>query len=96
MSQNFKIFMRTQMGVLNGFLNLKQVNNELMGNINFNGKSYEFRNGKINGNNFEFSGMLKVFLKKINYKAIGEINNKNIIININTNMGSFKIEGEKI
>ena len=96
MNQNFKIFMRTQMGVLNGFLNLKQVNNELMGNINFNGKSYEFRNGKINGNNFEFSGILKVFLKKINYNAIGEINNKNITININTNMGSFKIEGEKI
>lgn len=96
MNQNFKIFMRTQMGVLNGFLNLKQVNNELMGNINFNGKSYEFRNGKINGNNFEFSGIFKVFLKKINYNAIGEINNKNITININTNMGSFKIEGEKI
>lgn len=96
MNDTYKIYANTPMGMIKGLLKLETVNNELTGNISFDGKSFDFKNGRYDKNKFSFNGVFKIYFKKINYSANGEINGDDISIFINTSIGNFKIDGKKI
>ncbi|MDD2417410.1 MAG: hypothetical protein PHR18_00640 [Oscillospiraceae bacterium] len=55
-----------------------------------------FSDGIINGNHFEFSGIIQKFIFKIQYTARGDITQDRLTAEANTKHGVFKITGERI
>lgn len=53
----------------------------------------KFINGKINGDDFEFLGEIKMLLIKIYYFVKGILNNNKLIVFVNINYGIFFVIG---
>lgn len=95
MKENYKLKMIVGKKVYYGKMILNIEGNTISGILESKDIVTNFENGKISDNKIEFSGSLKMFLIRIHYKAIGEINGNEIHINVNTNRGKFEITGVK-
>jgi hypothetical protein len=88
--------MKTPFGIQQGRITFIINGESLTGVLEGMGAKSKFINGKINGNNFEFSGEIKTFLARIQYSAKGTLNDSMLIASVNTNHGTFSVTGNLI
>ena len=96
MNGTFKISLATPMGRKNGTISLAEEDGALVGSLRALGHENPIKNGKVSGNNFEFSGALKTGFGKIEYSAVGMINGDILTANAKTKYGIMKINGTRI
>ncbi|WP_026887078.1 hypothetical protein [Clostridium beijerinckii] len=68
----------------------------LTGVIDGTGFKSKFNNGRIHGNNFEFSGEIKILLAKLKYSAKGILNGNLLSASVDTKYGTFSVTGSLI
>lgn len=95
MSGTFNIILYTPIGPQRGILKLTDENGTLRGSIQAMGNTNYFRNGKSNGNSFEFSGILNAGFFNIRYIAKGTINGITLESKVTTDSGIFQISGTR-
>ena len=96
MTKIYNITMQTPFGTQQGRITFIINNGSLSGVLEGMGSKSEFKNGKINGNNFEFSGEFRSLLARIQYVAKGTLNNNIISASVNTNYGVFSVAGNLV
>lgn len=96
MGELYKINLNTQMGNLEGLINIVIKNNELSGYIEIMGNKTVFSGGKVNGNKLYINGKAKAGFITIKYDIEGEIKQDELLIKAKTNMGSFETVGKKV
>lgn len=92
----YELSTKTPMGELKGNFKIVTNGNLLTGYLEFMGKRYDFKNGTINGNNFNLSGNIRTKFKDIKYDIQGQVSNNKLNVHAKTNMGSFNLQGRKI
>lgn len=95
MNGNYRVSLRTPIGVQNGMITFVNKEGSLSGSIRTMGNVSFFKNGKINGNRFEFSGSLNVGLLNLRYTAKGVVEGSNLQATAATSYGTFQIVGTK-
>ncbi|EKQ56789.1 MULTISPECIES: hypothetical protein [unclassified Clostridium] len=93
MTRIYNITMSTPFGIQKGRITLVITGNSLSGVLEGMGAKSEFYNGKISGNNFEFSGQARSLIARIQYHVKGTLSNEVISASINTNHGTFSASG---
>lgn len=88
--------MKTPFGIEQGKITFIINNESLRGILEGMGSKNEFYNGKIKGNNFEFSGQIRKFIVNIQYSAKGTLNNDMLSASVNTNYGVFSVTGKLV
>jgi hypothetical protein len=96
MNGTFKVSLSTPMGVKNGTISFLDNNGVLSGSLRALGKENPFRNGKANGNTFEFNGSLKIGFGEIEYVANGTITGDALLATAKTKFGLMKINGSRV
>lgn len=96
MDGTYRISLRTPLGVQNGMLSLIQEEDALRGSIRAMGNANQFKNGKVNGNKFVFSGNLSMGFLNLNYTARGSVDGNKLNAMATTNLGTFPISGNKV
>ncbi len=96
MNGTYNITLHTPMGTQSGILTLTNHNGVLNGSIRTMGNTSAFKNGKVRGNSFEFSGILDVGFFKINYAAKGTVEGNTLKATATTNSGVFHINGTRV
>jgi hypothetical protein len=91
----FTITLLTPIGPQNGILTFADERGILSGSIRAMGVTNPFRNGKINGNSFEFSGTLNAGFINLRYNAKGTIVGNTLKAVVTTNSGTFQISGTR-
>lgn len=92
----YNITMKTTFGIQQGRITFIINDKSLSGVLEGIGSKSEFYNGKINGNNFEFSGQIRSLLFRIQYVAKGTLNNNMLSASVNTNHGIFSVTGKLV
>ncbi|OOM10708.1 hypothetical protein [Clostridium saccharobutylicum] len=92
----YNITMKTPFGTQNGRITFVINGSSLTGVLEGMGSKSKFINGKINGDDFEFSGEIKTLLIKIHYFAKGTLNNNKLTASVNTNHGIFSVTGHLV
>ena len=92
----YKLNLNTQMGILDGFINIVTTNDNLSGYIEIMGNKTEFSGGKVEGNNLFINGRAKAGLITIKYDIQAQVQGKALIIKAKTNMGSFETIAQKV
>ncbi|WP_101698553.1 hypothetical protein [Clostridium minihomine] len=95
MNGNYRISLRTPLGVQNGIITFVNKEGALSGSIRAMGNVSFFRNGKIDGNRFEFSGILNAGLLNLKYTAQGVVDGEKLQVTAVTSYGTFLIVGTK-
>lgn len=95
MNGTFHITLRTPFGLEKGILTFVDENGKLSGSIRAMGSTSLFKDGKMNGNSFEFSGILNASLFNFSYTAKGVVNGDTIQAVATTNSGTFQIHGTR-
>lgn len=95
MNGTFNITLYTPFGPQSGVLMLIDENGILHGSIRAMGNSNYFRNGKSNGNSFEFSGILNAGFFNIRYSAKGTVDGDTLKAKVTTDSGIFQINGTR-
>lgn len=95
MEQKYAIKMNTPIGLEEGTITMAIDGDNVSGILKVMGSDNNF-DGKINGNEFEFSGSIKKFISKINYSAKGTIDGNELKATAQTNFGVMTIEGNKV
>jgi hypothetical protein len=88
--------MKTPFGIQKGRITFIINDKSLTGVFEGMGSKSNFINGKINGNNFEFSGQIKTLFARIQYVAKGTLNNNILSASVNTNHGTFSVTGNLV
>ena len=96
MNSTFKVALSTPMGVQEGSLILMDEGGTLSGSIRAMGNESPFRDGKMDGNKFEFSGVLRAGFLKFRYTARGTIEGNVLKGTASTGAGTFRISGTKL
>lgn len=96
MTGNYRISLHTPIGLQNGTISFVQEGEALKGVIRAMGNSNHFKNGKVNGNMFGFSGNLNLGLFNLSYNAKGSVDGDKLTATARTNVGAFQITGSKI
>ena len=92
----YKINLNTQMGNIDGLINIVTKENDLTGYLEVMGNKTEFAGGKVQGNNLYINGKAKAGFITIKYDIQGEIRGNDLLIKAKTNMGSFETIGKKV
>ena len=92
----YKINLNTQMGSIEGLINIVTKDNNLSGYLEIMGNKTEFDGGKAQGNNLYINGKAKAGFITIKYDIQGEVNGNDLLIKAKTNMGSFETVGKKV
>lgn len=95
MNGTFDITLYTPIGPQSGILVLTDESEALRGSIHAMGITNYFRNGKANGNSFEFSGTLNAGFFNIRYSAIGTVNGDTLKAKVTTDSGIFQLSGTR-
>ena len=95
MNGTFDITLYTPIGPQRGFLMLTDENGALRGSIHAMGNTNYFRNGKTDGNSFEFSGILNAGFFNIRYSAKGMIDGNTLKAKVTTDSGTFQLSGTR-
>lgn len=92
----YKLNLKTQMGDLDGFINIVTKDKNLSGYIELMGNKTEFSGGKVEGNNLYINGKAKAGFITIKYDIHAEVKEDTLIIKAKTNMGSFETVAKKV
>lgn len=92
----YNITMKTPFGIKQGRITFIIKDESLTGVLEGMGSKNEFYNGKINGNNFEFSGEIRYLITRIQYSAKGTLNNNMLSASVNTKYGLFSVTGKLV
>jgi hypothetical protein len=95
MSGTFNVTMRTPMGPTSGVLTLADESGTLSGSIRTMGSTSYFRNGKADGNSFEFSGILNAGFFNFRYTVRGTVDGDVLKAVAITDSGTFQISGTR-
>ncbi|TCZ80837.1 hypothetical protein E0485_00645 [Paenibacillus albiflavus] len=95
MDGTYNITMQTPMGMEKGTITFTQEGNALSGSLNIFRGSNVFSGGKVEGNEFEFSGEIKKLIAKIPYTAKGTIYGDNLTAVADTKYGKLAIKGSR-
>lgn len=96
MNGNYRISMRTPIGLQNGVISFTGDGESVRGSIQTMGNTSYFQNGKANGNSFEFSGILTTGFLRLRYTAKGVVNGNKLKATVSTDYGIFQIFGTQI
>lgn len=95
MNGTYNVTLITPFGPQNGTVTFNDHNGVLSGSIRaMRGTSY-FKDGKAQGNAFEFSGILNAGFFNIRYTANGTVVGNALNGSVKTNIGTFQMQGEK-
>ena len=95
MSGTYNVTLVTPFGPKRGNVVFTDDNGVLSGSIHAAGDTNNFRNGKANGNAFEFSGVLNAGFFRIQYTAKGTVEGNALEAVAATNLGTFQMYGTK-
>nr|WP_319487616.1 hypothetical protein [uncultured Caproiciproducens sp.] len=95
MNATFNVTLSTPIGTKKGVVTFLDKNGVLSGSIRAMGRSNYFKNGKIIGNSFEFSGILNAGFFNFRYTAKGIIDGDTLNAIATTNSGTFQIIGTR-
>ncbi len=95
MNGTYRVTLITPFGPQNGTVTLTDRGGALNGSIHALGNASSFKNGKINGGAFEFSGILDTGFFHIKYAASGTAEGNSLDGTVKTDLGTFQIHGEK-
>lgn len=95
MNGTYNVTLITPFGPKEGTIVFTDRNGVLSGYIHAMGDTSDFKSGKINGNAFEFSGILNAGFFNIKYTAKGTIERNALKGTVNTNLGTFQMSGVK-
>ena len=70
-------------------------NGNLSGSLDAMGMRTEFQNGRIHANQCEFEGIVKTPFGSFPYSVTGNDRGSQIILEVKTEKGNFKIVGDK-
>lgn len=96
MKHSYRVTLRTQFGPQTGILTLIEKNATLKGSIQCMGNTNYFKNGKMDGNTFQFSGILNIGFYNIRYQINGEVHDPELTATAATSYGNFPITGTQI
>ena len=95
-SGTYEISMQLPKELETGKVTLKESGGRLNGTLNAGDVVTSFSNGRINGNRFEFSGIIHKLFFKIRFTARGEIQGDKLTAVADTRHGTFNITGKRI
>jgi len=95
MNGTYNITMQTPMGMEKGTITFTQDGDSLSGSLNILRGSNAFSGGKIEGNEFIFSGEIKKLITKIPYSAKGTLEGDHLTAVADTKYGKLAIEGNR-
>lgn len=96
MNGTYSVSLHTPFGTHKGSVTFVDKNGILSGSIRTMGNTSFFKNGKVIGNSFEFSGILNTGFFKIRYNAKGSIDGNTLKAVGMTNSGTFQINGTQM
>lgn len=96
MGGTFDVTLNTPIGSKKGILTMIEQNGMLSGSIRAMGRTNSFSNGRVNGNSFEFSGLLDMGLFRIRYTAKGTVEGNTLKATAATDAGTFRMSGTRI
>lgn len=96
MNDTYSVTLQTPFGIQKGTVTFVDDNGMLSGSIRTMGNTSSFRNGKVNGNSFEFSGILNAGFFSISYTTKGSIDGDTLKAVALTNFGTFRINGTRV
>jgi len=91
----YNITMQTPIGMEKGTITFTQDGEALSGSLYILRGSNAFSGGKVEGNEFEFSGEIKKLIAKIPYTAKGTIDGVNLTAVADTKYGKLAIKGNR-
>lgn len=91
----YRAYADTPMGRVQGNLVLRNQNGNLSGSLDAMGMRTEFQNGRIHANQCEFEGIVKTPFGSFPYSVTGNDRGSQIILEVKTEKGNFKIVGDK-
>ena len=92
----YDINFNTPMGKMNGKLYLKSNGENLEGTLEVMGMKNSLSGGKVKGNQCYFKGEVKNNALNITYEVMGQLVGNVLNIYTKTNMGEFRLQGNKI
>lgn len=92
----YSISMQMPDGVETGKVTFTETEGRLNGTLKAGNASSSFSDGMVNGNHFEFSGIMKKLFLKIPYTAKGEVQGNILSATADTKYGIFNIKGSRI
>ena len=95
MDSIFNVSLLTPIGLQKGTITFVEQNGGLSGSIRTMGSTNLFRNGKMNGHSFEFSGILNLGFFNPKYIAKGTIDGNTLKAVATTDFGTFQINGTR-
>jgi hypothetical protein len=96
MNGTFNVTLRTPIGPQNGIITFIDEHGTLSGSIRTMGNTSLFKDGKANGNSFEFSGILNLGFLNPKYIAKGTIDGNTLKAVATTDFGTFQIDGTRV
>ena len=92
----YNINFNTPMGKMKGKLYLKSNGEQIEGTLDIMGMKNNLTGGKVKGNQCYFKGEVKNNALNITYEVMGQLVGNKLNIYAKTNMGEFKLQGNKI
>ncbi|MBW7573904.1 hypothetical protein [Caproiciproducens faecalis] len=96
MNGTYSVTLQTPFGIQKGTVTFVDNNGILSGSIRTMGNTSFFRNGKINGNSFEFSGILNAGFFNLRYSIKGTMEGDTLKAVALTSSGTFPINGTRV
>ncbi|HEX2926600.1 MAG TPA: hypothetical protein VHP38_10150 [Ruminiclostridium sp.] len=96
MNGTYSVALQTPFGAQKGTITFVDDKGMLSGSIRTMGSTNFFKNGKINGNSFEFSGILNAGFFNFRYTAKGTIEGDTLKAVALTDSGTFQINGIRV
>lgn len=93
MNGTYNITMQTPMGMEKGTITFTQDGDTLSGSLNILRGNNPFSGGKVEGNEFVFSGEIKKLITKIPYTAKGTLEGDLLTAVADTKYGKLAIKG---
>ena len=96
MNGTYSVTLQTPFGIQRGTVTFVDNNGMLSGSIRTMGNTSFFRNGKINENSFEFSGILNAGFLSLKYTTKGTTEGDTLKAVALTSSGTFQINGTRV
>ena len=92
----YEIIINTPMGKMQGKLYLSANGENIDGTLEIMGMKNKLTGGKVKQNQCYFKGNFKNNALNLQYEIMGQLNGNILNIYAKTNMGEFKLQGNKI
>ncbi|WP_083210030.1 hypothetical protein [Caproicibacter fermentans] len=96
MKSTFNVTLQTPIGPQRGVLAMEEERGILSGSIRAMGSTSFFKNGKIDFNAFEFSGVLNMGFFCTKYQVKGTLSGNALAAVATTGYGNFQISGTRV